>query len=333
MNAPDELASVLIIDDNPDNLRVAVDHLEAYSIVVRTALDGVTGIRRAQGSSIRLILLDVEMPGIDGYETCKRLKADPELASIPVIFMTSRAAVEDKIRAFEVGAVDYVTKPFEARELLARVQTHLHLNVLQEKLARQNEELEGQVADERLNLKAALAGREALDSDRGALIEMVGRQSEELRRLTTQWEVKLTTPSANPAGALREHVRARLALVKANLRGALALVARDEASARIREHLELAQAVLGPLLQEDAVEATAGGGSSTALDPLRELSDRERDVLRMVAQGLSTSEIANELDVAASTVSTYRKRIREKTGVENITELIALQVRSEASSQ
>lgn len=138
---------ILIIDDNPENLRVAMDLLSSHGFMIRTARDGTRGLRRARVGQPHLILLDVQMPGIDGYETCRRLKADPELSQIPVIFMTALSDVQDKLRAFEAGGVDYVTKPFEAPELLARVRTHIELSRLQQALYMHNVQLEERVQE------------------------------------------------------------------------------------------------------------------------------------------------------------------------------------------
>jgi len=144
---PDSPAKILIIDDNPENLRVAAALLESQDFAVRTARDGERGILRAQSARPDLILLDVQMPGIDGYETCRRLKVDPSLSDIPVIFMTALTEVADKTRAFEAGGVDYVPKPFEAAELLARIGTHLSLARLQQELQAHNALLEERVTE------------------------------------------------------------------------------------------------------------------------------------------------------------------------------------------
>ena len=136
--------SVLIIDDHPGNLGVAVGHLEGHACEVLTARDGESGVRRARLTRPSLILLDIEMPGIDGYETCRRLKASEETRDIPVIFMSVRDAADDKVRGFEVGAVDYIIKPFEAAELVARVRMHLELRALRRWMT---EELVGQARD------------------------------------------------------------------------------------------------------------------------------------------------------------------------------------------
>ena len=117
--------SILIVDDMPVNLAVLVDYLEEYGFNIRIARRGETALQRVQYDAPNLILLDVLLPGIDGFETCRRLKANASTAEIPVIFMTSLASAEDKIKGFEVGAVDYVTKPLQQAEVLARLTTHL----------------------------------------------------------------------------------------------------------------------------------------------------------------------------------------------------------------
>ena len=154
---------VLIIDDDPDNLHVAVEHLEAFQLEVLTARDGATGVRRAREVAPDLILLDVTMPGIDGYEVCRRLKSSTQPVACPIIFMTASQDVDDRMRAFELGAVDYITKPFDARELTARVNLHLRLESLQQALERQNGELEARFAELSVQLTEHLQrAREAM---------------------------------------------------------------------------------------------------------------------------------------------------------------------------
>jgi diguanylate cyclase (GGDEF)-like protein len=126
--------TILVIDDNITNLKVASAHLQAANYEVLTARDGLSGIERIKFAQPDLILLDVQMPGIDGFETCRRLKTDPATAAIPVIFTTVLTNIEDKVRGFAAGAVDYVPKPFQVEELLARVNTHLTIYRLQKEL-------------------------------------------------------------------------------------------------------------------------------------------------------------------------------------------------------
>jgi DNA-binding response OmpR family regulator len=129
--------TILIIDDEPVNLAVIVDCLANYGLQIKVARNGETGLELARRDPIDLILLDVKLPCIDGLETCRRLKADERTRAIPVLFMTVMTKVEDKIKGFDVGGVDYITKPFQEKELLARVTTHLRLRELTESLEQQ----------------------------------------------------------------------------------------------------------------------------------------------------------------------------------------------------
>lgn len=133
---------ILIVDDNPTNLGVLADYLETYDFEIITAVDGEDALETASEALPDLILLDVMMPGIDGFETCRQLKTAEATQDIPVIFMTALASEADKVRGFEVGAVDYVTKPVMQREVLARVNTHLCIRNLNRNLRKQLAELE-----------------------------------------------------------------------------------------------------------------------------------------------------------------------------------------------
>ena len=136
-----KINTILIIDDSKTNIGTLSAVLESYGFKTITARSGKMGIRRAIFSKPDLILLDIMMPGLDGYETCCRIKADDGVKNIPVIFMTALSGVESKLHAFEVGGVDYITKPFEEAEVLARVKTHLTIRNLQQELETRNREL------------------------------------------------------------------------------------------------------------------------------------------------------------------------------------------------
>jgi signal transduction histidine kinase len=120
-------ATILIIDDQPKNLAVIGDYLMKCGFTVIVSQTGEGGLRRAKRFKPDLILLDILMPDMDGFETCRRLKADESTKSIPVIFLTALTGVEDKVKGFELGGVDYITKPIEYEEVLARVKTHLQI--------------------------------------------------------------------------------------------------------------------------------------------------------------------------------------------------------------
>ncbi len=142
MNIERENNVILIIDDNAANIGVIVDYLKEYGFETVVARNGTMGIKRARFSRPDLILLDVLMPDINGFETCRRLKTDNITKNIPVIFMTALSDVEDKVKGFSVGGVDYVTKPVQQQEILARVRTHLMLQAQNRRLKQQAIELE-----------------------------------------------------------------------------------------------------------------------------------------------------------------------------------------------
>lgn len=129
--------TILIVDDTPANLGVLVETLGAAGYQLMVAEDGEEALAQTAQTLPDLILLDVMMPGLDGFETCRRLKERAETRDVPVLFMTALTETTDKVRAFTVGAVDYLTKPIEHEEALARVRTHLTLRRLQRELAMQ----------------------------------------------------------------------------------------------------------------------------------------------------------------------------------------------------
>lgn len=146
---------ILIVDDNPANLGLLSDLLDDSGFEVWVARDGESAIRKVEYAPPALILLDVMMPGIDGFETCRRLKSNPLTKDIPIIFMTALSDTVDKVKGLNLGAVDYITKPFQNEEVLARVKLHLQLRELTKTLAAQNLLLKQEIK-ERTDAEAAL---------------------------------------------------------------------------------------------------------------------------------------------------------------------------------
>ncbi|MBD2329847.1 hybrid sensor histidine kinase/response regulator [Alkalinema sp. FACHB-956] len=150
---------ILVVDDTPANLEIASEVLNNAGYTVATVLDSNRAFKRLQTYLPDLILLDVQMPGLNGFEMCQQLKANPATAAIPIIFMTALADTDSKVYGLSLGAVDYITKPFQAAELLARVNTHLQLHQLtkhlEERVQERTAELEAalhQLAHSQLNL-------------------------------------------------------------------------------------------------------------------------------------------------------------------------------------
>jgi len=154
--ASNDPVSILVVDDTLTNIKLLLDVLgrEGYRVLV--ARNGESGLEQARYARPTVILLDVMMPGMDGLETCRRLKADPTLKDIPIIFMTALGDLEDKVKGFSVGGSDYIVKPFQNEEVLARVRTHVQLRQLQLDAIDTNLRLEKRVAERTQELKSAL---------------------------------------------------------------------------------------------------------------------------------------------------------------------------------
>ena len=164
--------SILIVDDTPENIDVLVKILEGEGFEVLVANNGERGVGIATDATPDLILMDVMMPGIDGYEACRRLKAVDELEEIPVIFLTARNDLEGIVEGFESGGVDYVVKPFKKEELLARIRTNLERAILARELLQLNEQLEGTVRNRTRELQLRVSELEGKDRIAEHLLEV-----------------------------------------------------------------------------------------------------------------------------------------------------------------
>lgn len=151
---PDPTDIILIVDDIPDNLRYLSSLLSQRGYDVRAAINGRMALTVVKSTSPSLILLDILMPEMNGYEVCRRLKSDSQTSDIPIIFLSALDGVEDKVSAFEMGGVDYITKPFHPAEVVARVQIHLTMRRLQQQLQAANQELKRLVHVDGLTLVA-----------------------------------------------------------------------------------------------------------------------------------------------------------------------------------
>jgi DNA-binding response OmpR family regulator len=169
-------ASILVVDDTLANLRLLSDMLQARGYRVRPVPSGPFALQAASVNPPDLVLLDIDMPDMDGYQVCARLKADPRLCDIPVIFISALSDVGDKIEAFRVGGVDYVTKPFHFEEVEARVRTHLELARLRRGLVHHNTRLEDAVAQRTRELADAHARLGVLDRAKSDFLSLISHE-------------------------------------------------------------------------------------------------------------------------------------------------------------
>ena len=155
-----ELKNILVVDDTPQNLHLLVDLLTKYDYKVRPVPNGKLAISAAQINPPDLILLDIMMPDLDGYQVCKQLKSNPQTRHIPVIFISAINEAVDKVKAFAIGGVDYIQKPFQMHEVLMRVRNQLALVALQQQLQAKNKQLNQTIHQLKQNQKQSFDDRQ-----------------------------------------------------------------------------------------------------------------------------------------------------------------------------
>ena len=284
---------VLVVDDTPDTLALLTDALEEAGMTVLVALDGESAIERAQRVSPDIILLDAVMPGLDGFETCRRLKALPALAPTPVVFMTGLTETEHVVRGFQAGGVDYVTKPIVPDELIARIRVHL------------------------ANARLVSSAQDALDLTGRALFSLgpdgtIGWQTPEAARLLHGLQDNAELRGRLPA-SIRDALLATLADPAMEVRRGTPLAAPAQGR----------QVLLRPIGRSGSeellvgIEAAEEDAGDARLRSRFGLTAREAEVLVWIARGKSNRDIGEILALSPRTVNKHLEHIYVKLGVEN----------------
>jgi two-component system, sensor histidine kinase and response regulator len=173
--------NILVVDDSPDNLRVLSANLTTMGYKVRCVTNGEMALVSIDSHQPDLILLDIRMPILNGYEVCKRIKTNPKTKDIPIIFLSALDDVLDKVKAFEIGGSDYVTKPFHSEEILARIANQLTIQRLQNQLATQNQQLRQEIEAHKQTEAALQDAKESAEIANRAKSNFIARMSHELR--------------------------------------------------------------------------------------------------------------------------------------------------------
>lgn len=187
----DSLGDILIVDDEPNNLRVLSTILSDRGYDPRGVLSGPMALKAAKAALPDLILLDIMMPDLDGYEVCQKFKADTNTCEIPIIFISAKDQGMDKVKAFAAGGVDYITKPFQFEEVLARIENHLNLRKLQQELAQQNLLLQTEIGHRKAAEQALQQQNERLQQeicDRQSAEAALQKANQELARSNSELE-------------------------------------------------------------------------------------------------------------------------------------------------
>ncbi|HEY3679503.1 MAG TPA: response regulator [Bradyrhizobium sp.] len=287
----------LVVDDSPETLRLLTDALDGAGMTVMVAMDGAAAMRIVDQITPDIILLDAVMPGIDGFETCRRLKRDAGLNNVPVIFMTGLAETAHIVRGLEAGGVDYVTKPIVVEEMLARIRVHL------------------------ANARLTQSARAALDVS-GRFLFAVSRQG----------KIMWATPQAQKL--LADHLTAKtddeLELPESMLQWleqAQTAGAKAQASASFPGNAQLQLQYMGKLGPNEfllRLAKEAGGDTPASFRSDLGLTSREGEVLSWLSKGKTNRDIAQILGLSPRTVDKHLEQIYAKLGVENRTAAAAI---------
>lgn len=325
---------ILLVDDTPANLHLLIGELGQAHYRVLVAESGESALERVRYVQPDIILLDVLMPGLDGFETCRLLKANPATSQIPVLFLSALDETVDKVRGFAVGGVDYITKPLQVIEVLARLRTHVTLRNLQQALQRQNESLEERVAERTAQLRAEIELRIQREKQKHQLLDLLEQQSDQLRELTgwllkenqahqqnrqqrnTSYLLELLQQSHHQLGIIE-----MLAIAHPNSTERYQLLTQVE---HLRTIVQQVESELRPTPVEIQPPPTI---RKTLEDPLLALSAREREVFQLMIDGRSVSQIAALLYLSEITVRSHRSSLLQKLQLEDITALIKFAVK------
>jgi DNA-binding response OmpR family regulator/DNA-binding CsgD family transcriptional regulator len=301
------MATVLVVDDVPANISVLLDFLSDAGYHVLVAESGESALEQLGYAVPDLIILDALMPGLDGFETCRRIKARREWADIPVLFMTALSESSDKVRAFEAGGSDYISKPVFCEEVLARIKAHLRIRSLQEGLQERNRQLNEEVLRRReteAQLERAL-DQAVIVATEDAQMLFCSRSAEQILQRYF---------GTDEHGQLPEALSEWFWHPDATPRTEPFRLSRQESELTVHLFAEAGNAESFLLLLQEK-KAIPGFEALRGLG----LTEREAEVLFWIAQGKTNPEIGLILHAAANTIKKHTQNVLQKLSVETRT--------------
>ena len=291
--------TVLVVDDSPETLRMLTDALDGAGMTVMVALDGTSALRIGEQITPDVILLDAVMPGIDGFETCRRLKSESRLANVPVIFMTGLAETEHIVRGLGAGGVDYVTKPIVIAEMLARIKVHT------------------------ANARMTQSARAALDVS-GRYLFVVNHLGQMIWA-TPQAQKLLHSDPLDDSERKIELPAQWLSWLGQTFKGTGE--AKPPSDQSLKRNNKLRIHYVGRLSSDEFLLRLAQGTASDSPDELSKqlgLTVREGEVLSWLSKGKTNRDIAQILGLSPRTIDKHLEQIYSKLGVENRTAAAAV---------
>jgi len=330
-------ATVLIVDDIPENIALLLNTLRDAEFHVLVAESGKSALERLKYVIPDVILLDVAMPGLNGFQTCLRIKRNPATAQIPILFLTAHDEVINKVHGFQIGGVDYITKPIEVEEVLVRIETHITLNRLQREIKSQNKTLEVRVQERTAELEEEIERRKEHEAGRQKLLDILSHQSDQLSSMT-QWLIDSQQERHEKTfTTLYVGMTDELSQIIAQLQShqsALESYPENNLDFSMLETTELKDALTSLILLQARLESTLPPSTLLSEEereilegPLLKLSAREREVLQLVANGKSYTEIAELFNISPTTVRSHRSRIMQKLGLRDSSDLMKFAIR------
>ena len=288
---------ILIVDDTPENLSVLRQILSSEGYIVRPALSGEIALRAVESDIPDLILLDIMMPGMDGYEVCEKLKSNEKTRDVPIIFISALNKTEDKVKGFETGGVDYISKPFHTEEVLARVKTHMTLRNM-------HIQLQNEIKERKLAEKALQKAHDELEERVEDRTAQLNQKTQRLEETNIALKV-LLEKREDDKKEFEENITYNIEKLVIPYLEELKMRCSDDS-----------QKTFVGIVKSNLDEITSSFAHNSK-DYFLNLTPTQIQIADLIKQGQTTKEIASLLNLSPSTVACHRQEIRKRLALTN----------------